>query len=210
MNALLTHGSPKSFFAIHGLSFKFNIKKDSRFIMAKKKSSFFKDFRDFISRGNVVDMAVGVVIGGSFGKIVTGLVNYIINPFIGIFMKQGSLDTIKTVISEPEFDPAGLEIVPEVAIQWGTWIQTVIDFLITAFCIFVVVRVISAARNKLEAKKIAEAEAKAAEEAVKAEVDKKAAEEAAAALAEKQAALDASILKQEALLAEIRDLLKNK
>lgn len=178
--------------------------------MAKKKSSFFKDFRDFISRGNVVDMAVGVVIGGSFGKIVTGLVNYIINPFIGIFMKQGSLDTIKTVISEPEFDPAGLEIVPEVAIQWGTWIQTIIDFLITAFCIFVVVRVITAARNKLEAKKIAEAEAKAAEEAVKAEADKKAAEEAATALAEKQAALDASILKQEALLAEIRDLLKNK
>lgn len=178
--------------------------------MAKKKSSFFKDFRDFISRGNVVDMAVGVVIGGSFGKIVTGLVNYIINPFIGIFMKQGSLDTIKTVISEPEFDPAGLEIIPEVAILWGTWIQTVIDFLITAFCIFVVVRVITAARNKLEAKKIAEAEAKAAEEAAKAEADKKAAEEAAAALAEKQAALDASILKQEALLAEIRDLLKNK
>lgn len=178
--------------------------------MAKKKSSFFKDFRDFISRGNVIDMAVGVVIGGSFGKIVTGLVNYIINPFIGIFMKQGSLDTIKTVISEAVIGADGVEVTPEVAILWGTWIQTILDFVITAFCIFVVVRLITAMRNKLEAKKIAEAEAKAAEEAAKAEADKKAAEEAAAALAAKQAQLDASILKQEALLAEIRDLLKNK
>lgn len=178
--------------------------------MAKKKSSFFKDFRDFISRGNVIDMAVGVVIGGSFGKIVTGLVNYIINPFIGLFMKEGSLDTIKTVISEAVVDAEGVEVTPEVAILWGTWVQTILDFLITAFCIFVVVRLITAMRNKLEAKKIAEAEAKAAEEAAKAEADKKAAEEAAAALAEKQAQLDASILKQEALLAEIRDLLKNK
>lgn len=178
--------------------------------MAKKKSSFWKDFRDFISRGNVIDMAVGVVIGGSFGKIVTGLVNYIINPFIGIFMKQGSLDTIKTVISEAVIGADGAEVTPEVAILWGTWIQTILDFVITAFCIFVVVRIITATRNKLEAKKIAEAEAKAEEKAAKAEADAKAAEEAAAALAAKQAQLDASILKQEALLAEIRDLLKNK
>lgn len=178
--------------------------------MAKKKRSFWKDYRDFISRGNVIDMAVGVVIGGSFGKIVTGLVNYIINPFIGIFMKQGSLDTIKTVISEAVIGADGVEVTPEVAILWGTWIQTILDFVITAFCIFVVVRIITATRNKLESKKIAEAEAKAAEEAAKAEADAKAAEEAAAALAAKQAQLDASILKQEALLAEIRDLLKNK
>lgn len=179
--------------------------------MAKKKSSFWKDFRDFVSRGNIIDMAVGVVIGGSFGKIVTGLVNFIINPAIGIFMKQGSLDTIKTVITEAELDPAtGLEVTPEVAILWGTWLQTILDFIITAFCIFLVVRIIMSAKNKLEAKRIAEEEAKAAAEAAKAEADKKAAEEAAAALAEKQAQLDASILKQEALLSEIRDLLKNK
>lgn len=170
----------------------------------KKKNSFWKDFRSFISRGNVIDMAVGVVIGGSFGKIVTGLVNYIINPFVGIFMKQGSLDTIKTVITEAELDPVtGLELVPEVAILWGTWIQTILDFIITAFCIFVVVRLITAARNKLEAEKIAE-------EAAKAAAAKAAADEAAAVLAAKQEALDSSILKQEALLAEIRDLLKNK
>ena len=58
--------------------------------MAKhKKSTFFKDFKAFISKGNVVDMAVGVVIGGAFGKIVTGLVNYIINPFVGLFCQVG-------------------------------------------------------------------------------------------------------------------------
>ena len=57
--------------------------------MAKhnKKSTFFKDFKAFISKGSVVDMAVGVVIGGAFGKIVTGLVNYIINPVVGLFVK---------------------------------------------------------------------------------------------------------------------------
>ena len=59
---------------------------------------FMGEFKKFITRGNVVDMAVGVVIGGSFGKIVTGLVNYIINPFVGIFVKQGSLDSLKTII----------------------------------------------------------------------------------------------------------------
>lgn len=175
-----------------------------------KKSTFFKDFKAFITRGNVIDMAVGVVIGGSFGKIVTGLVNYIINPFIGIFMKGGSLDSIKTVIEEAKLNELGEVTTPEVAILWGTWLQTIIDFLIVAFCIFVVLRVIMKAQKLMDAKKIAEAEAKAKEEEEKANAEKAAAEAAAAALAEKQAALDASVLAQEKLLAEIRDLLKNK
>ena len=66
----------------------------------KKKSTFMKDFKAFIAKGNIIDMAVGVVIGASFGKIVTGLVNYIINPFVGMFIRSGSLDGIKTVIQE--------------------------------------------------------------------------------------------------------------
>ncbi len=177
----------------------------------KKKSTFWKDFKAFITRGNVIDMAVGVVIGGSFGKIVTGLVNYIINPFVGMFIKSGSLDGVKTVIT-PAVVNAETDAVEtaEVAILWGTWLQTIIDFLITAFCIFVVLRVIMRAKNKLEAKRQAEEEAAAA--AAKAEADRKAAEAAAAAAvaAEKQAQLDASILEQSKLLAEIRDLMKNK
>ncbi len=170
---------------------------------------FFSEFKKFISKGNVIDMAVGVVIGGSFGKIVTGLVNYIINPFVGIFVKQGSLDSLKTVIHEaiPEVvDETGavtVAAVPEVAILWGTWLQTIIDFLITALCIFVVITVIARGRARLEAKKLAEEAAK------KAEADAKA-KEAADALAAKQAQLDASVLQQAELLSEIRDLLKAK
>lgn len=182
--------------------------------MKKKAVSFLTDFKKFITRGNVVDMAVAVVVGASFNKIVTGLVNMIINPFIGIFMKQGSLDGIKTVIKPAVLDEAGNVTTAEVAILWGSWVQTIIDFLIVAFCLFVVIRVIMNLKNAFEAKENAEkaaAEAAAAEKAKaeKAEADAKAAAEAAA-IAEKQAKLDASIMAQETLLAEIRDLLKNK
>ena len=168
---------------------------------------FMGEFKKFITRGNVIDMAVGVVIGGSFGKIVTGLVNYIINPFVGIFVKNGSLDSLRTVIHpavEEVIDEAGNVVTAataEVAILWGTWLQTVIDFLITALCIFIVIHTISRIRERFEADKIA-AEAKAKKEA-----EEKAKEEAAAEAA-RQEAFKNSILQQEALLAEIRDLLK--
>ncbi|MBE6637492.1 MAG: large conductance mechanosensitive channel protein MscL [Ruminococcaceae bacterium] len=168
---------------------------------------FFEDFKKFIYKGNVVDMAVGVVIGGSFGKIVTGLVNYVINPFIGIFVKSGNLDSLKTVIhpAVPEtVDELGNVIAAgsaEVAILWGTWLQTIIDFLITAFCIFIVLRILTATKNKLEAKKIA------AEAEAKKEADAKAAAEKAAAAA-KEAAFNESVMQQSILLTEIRDLLK--
>ena len=166
-----------------------------------KKSTFMKDFKAFITKGNIIDMAVGVVIGGSFGKIVTGLVNYIINPFVGMFIKSGSLDGIKTVIREAELDATGAVVAEEVAILWGTWAQTVIDFLITAFCIFVVLRIIMNIKNRFESEKIAAAEKEAAEAKAKAD-------EEAAALKARQDALEESTLKQAELLAEIRDLLK--
>ena len=176
----------------------------------KKKGTFWKDFKAFITRGNVIDMAVGVVIGGAFGKIVTGLVNYIINPVCGLFIKSGALDDVKTVLKEAVLNAEGEIETAEVAILWGTWLQTIMDFIITAFCIFVVLRIIMRAKNTLEHKKMLEAEAAA--EAAKADADRKAAEAAAvaAAAAEKQAQLDASIIEQAKLLAEIRDLMKNK
>lgn len=174
----------------------------------KLKTTFFTDFKAFITKGNVVDMAVGVVVGGSFSKIVTGLVNYIINPFVAIFVKSGNLDSIKTVITKAVVDADGVVTTPEVAILWGTWLQTVIDFLITAFCIFVVLRIMMSAKNAIEYEKI-EAE-KAAKEAAdkKAEEEKAAREAEAAALAEKQAQLEQAQLDQAKLLSEIRDLLK--
>lgn len=176
--------------------------------MSKKKSTFWKDFKAFITRGNVVDMAVGVVIGKAFGNIVTGLVNYIINPFIGIFMKSGSLDDIKTVITPAEIAEDGTVLTKEVALLWGTWFQTILDFLIVAFCIFAVLRILMKIKNTLEADKIAAAEAKAAEEKAKAEAEKAAAEEKAAALAKRQEELEEATLRQAQLLAQIKDLLE--
>ena len=179
--------------------------------MAKKKSTFGADFKKFISRGNVVDMAVGVVVGGAFSKIVTGFVNYVINPFVALFLPAGSLDEIKTVTKEAVVEVVdGVETVvtPEVAILWGTWLQTIIDFLIIAFCIFCVVRVINKLRDKATEKEtLAKAEAEAAAAAAAAE--KAAAEaEAAKAKAEEEAAFRASIMKQTELLAEISKSLK--
>ena len=176
--------------------------------MAKKKSTFGADFKKFISRGNVVDMAVGVVVGGAFSKIVTGFVNYIINPFVGIFLKSGSLDSIKTVITPEELNEAGEVVKAEVALLWGTWAQTVIDFLIIAFCIFCVVRVINKIRDKANEKEnLAKAEADAA---AKKAADEKAAADAAAAKAkaDEEAAFRASIMKQTELLEEISKSLK--
>ena len=169
---------------------------------------FFGEFKKFITRGNVIDMAVGVVVGGSFSKIVNGLVTLIINPFVGMFIKSGSLDSIKTVIHpavEEVVDETGAvvqEAVTEVAILWGTWFQTIIDFIITAFCIFVVIHIISRIRTRLEADKL-EAEAKA-----KADADAKAKAEKEAEAA-RQEAFNNSIMQQEALLREIRDLMKD-
>lgn len=182
----------------------------------KKKSTFWSDFKKFITKGNVVDMAVGVVIGGAFGKIVTGLVNYVINPFVGIFVRSGSLDSLKTIIHpavEEVKDATGAVITPasaEVAILWGTWLQTIIDFIITAFCIFVVLRIMVKAKEKIEAKKIAEEKAKAEAEKAKADAEKAAADAAAALEVAKKKELDESILRQEKLLAEMCELLKSK
>lgn len=169
-----------------------------------KKTTFFKDFKAFITRGNILDMAVGVVIGGSFGKIVTGLVNNIINPFVALFVKSGSLDSIKTVITPEVIDASSGEVLTEeVAILWGTWAQTVIDFLITALCIFVFLRLIMVAKNKLEAKKLAAIATKEAEEKAKKDAE-------AAALKARQDQLEEAQINQAKLLEEIRDILKSK
>lgn len=171
---------------------------------------FIEDFKKFIFKGNVIDMAVGVVIGGSFGKIVTGLVNDIINPFVGIFVKSGNLDSIKTVISEAVYDEAGNVVTAENAILWGTWVQTIIDFLITALCIFIVLRILMKAKNTLEHKKIEEEKRKAEEEEAKAKAEKEAADAAAKAAAERQTLIEDSIIKQAELLENIRVLLEKK
>ena len=176
----------------------------------KKKSTFWSDFKKFISKGNVVDMAIGVVIGGAFGKIVTGLVNYIINPVVSLITGSGKdLDSLKTVLV-PEKIVNDVVEQKEIAILWGTWIQTIIDFLIVAFCIFLMLRLITKARATLERKKLAAEEAKAAEAAAKAEAEKKAAAEAAAVAAARQNQIEESLLNQEKLLEKICEAVSKK
>ena len=98
---------------------------------------FFKEFGKFIQRGNVLDMAVGVVIGNAFGKIVTSLVNDIIMPVIGIIIGGQDFTGLKLTVNDAE-------------IMYGSFIQNVIDFLIIAFCIFCVIRAINKINERFE------------------------------------------------------------
>ena len=178
----------------------------------KKESTFWEDFKKFITKGNVIDMAVAVVIGGAFGKITTGLVNHIITPLTSIFLGEIDLTGVKTVLVEEVLDEAGEVATPEVAILWGQWLQTIIDFLIIAFVIFVVLRIIMNVKNKMGAKEaekaaLAAAEAKAIADAEAAEAAAKAAEEKAR-LEAREAEFYANVAKQAELLAEIRDAVK--
>lgn len=111
---------------------------------------FLSDFKAFALKGNIVDMAVGVVIGGAFGKIVTSLVNDIITPLIGLLTGNISLAELKIVLAEAVLDAAGEVVTPELAITYGAFLQTVIDFLIIALSIFIVLRVAMNTRKKLE------------------------------------------------------------
>lgn len=118
---------------------------------------FFSEFKEFAMRGNVVDMAVGVIIGAAFGKIVSSLVNDIIMPLIGVVTGGMNFTDYKLVVQKAVMD--GQEIIkPEVTMNWGAWVQTVVDFLIVAFCIFVMIKFINNLRKKAERQKEAEAE----------------------------------------------------
>lgn len=111
--------------------------------------SLFSEFKEFISRGNVVDLAVGVIIGAAFGKIVTSLVEQVVMPPIGLVLGRVDFSELKWVLA-PE-NPA-TEAVEEVAIQYGAFINTLIQFLIVAAVIFLMVKAI----NKLRREKAAE------------------------------------------------------
>lgn len=110
---------------------------------------FFSEFKEFAMKGNVVDMAVGVIIGAAFGKIVTSLVNDIIMPAIGIFTGGVNFSEHKWIIQKAVMD--GAEVVtPEVAITWGAFVQAIVDFIIVAFCIFVAIKFVNQLKRKPE------------------------------------------------------------
>ena len=140
-------------------------------------SKFIQEFKEFAVKGNAVDMAVGVIIGGAFGKIVSSIVDDIIMPPIGWLIGGVQFSDLK--ITLPQLPVPGLEQAQAVTINYGNFLQTVFNFLIIAFCVFLMVKGI----NKLSKKK---------------------AEEPAVPAPEPEPS------KEEQLLSEIRDLLKNK
>lgn len=109
---------------------------------------FFEDFKAFIAKGNVIDMAVAVIIGGAFGKIVTSLVNDIVMPCISMLTGGVSVSDWKYVIT-PADEAAG---VAESAIKYGQFIQNIIDFLLIALVVFIVLRVFLTVKSKFEKK----------------------------------------------------------
>ena len=127
--------------------------------MAEEKKGFFKEFKEFITKGNILDMAVGVVVGGAFGKIVTSLVNDIVMPPIGMAIGGVDFANLKAVIQPAVLDEAGEVVKEAVSINYGNFIQTIIEFIIIALCIFLVLRGIIKAKALAEkAKKEKEAE----------------------------------------------------
>lgn len=114
--------------------------------------SFLKDFKDFAMKGNIVDMAVGVIIGGAFGAIVSSLVNDIIMPVISLVTGGDGIKNLKYVLVHAKDAAQGVAAVEEVAINYGVFIQNIVDFLIIAFCIFVALRVIMKFKKSEEAK----------------------------------------------------------
>ncbi len=119
---------------------------------------FFDEFKTFIMRGNVLDMAVGVVIATAFGKITNSLVSDIIMPVIGKITGGIDLSYLNVVIREAEFDDAGNVVREAISIGIGNFLVTIIDFIIIAFVIFVVIKAINKASEKLIKKKTEEAE----------------------------------------------------
>jgi large conductance mechanosensitive channel len=111
--------------------------------------SIVQEFKTFAMRGNVVDMAVGIVIGAAFGKIVSSLVANVIMPPIGLLLGGVDFSNLKIVIKHAYTDAAG-KAVPEVAVGYGVFINTIIDFVIIAFAIFLMIKVINMARKKKE------------------------------------------------------------
>ena len=177
---------------------------------------FFEDFKKFISRGNVVDMAVGVAVAGAFTAIVNAFTKGFISPLLALLTNDSDLASMKWILREELIDSEGVVTQTEVAILWGGLVQAVIDFLIIALTLFIVMKiwagVTKRARefNEQLSKKVHEqelAEQAAAEAKAKEEAEAKAAEEEAirqqeaARLAEEEAK-KAALLAEEARIAK--------
>ena len=116
----------------------------------KEKKGFLAEFREFISRGNVVDMAVGVIIATAFGKITTSLVGDVVMPAIGYAFGGVDLAQLNIVLQPAVLDETGAEVTAAVTIGIGSFLVTIIDFLLIALVVFLVIRGLNAAKTRLE------------------------------------------------------------
>ena len=140
----------------------------------------FEEFKKFIMRGNVLDMAVGVIVAGAFGKITTSLVNDLFMPFISWIFGARDMTALNVIVRPEIVNEAGEVTQTAITLGFGTFVATIIDFILIAFVVFMVVKLMNAAKAKLEKQK------------------------------EEEPAAPPAPSKEELLLTEIRDLLKNK
>ena len=107
-----------------------------------------KEFKEFAMRGNVVDMAVGIIIGGAFGKIISSVVSDVIMPPIGLLLGGVRFTDLKIILKEPVLDAAGAVTTAAVSINYGNFIQVTVDFLIIAMAIFMMIKAMNSMKKK--------------------------------------------------------------
>jgi large conductance mechanosensitive channel len=119
---------------------------------------FFKEFKEFAMRGNMIDLAIGIIIGGAFGKIVSSFVTDVIMPPIGLLLGNVDFSRLMIVLKPEVAATAATAAVPAVAIRYGLFINTIIDFVIIALAIFIMIHQINKFKKKEEAKPAAPSE----------------------------------------------------
>lgn len=124
----------------------------------KKKKSIFQEFKEFISKGNVMDMAVGVIIGTAFTKIVNSVVSDIIMPALGLLTGNVDFADLKIVLAEADIQGETV-VKEELAIRYGVFLDALLNFLLIAICVFAVVKIINTIKEKAAALKKEEEEA---------------------------------------------------
>ena len=118
--------------------------------LKKKTNGFLAEFRQFIARGNVLDMAVGVIVGGAFGKISTSLVNDILMPIFSMLTGGVEFSHWTWVLKEAIYNPDGSQLAAPITINYGTFLSTILDFLIIAFAVFCLIKAINRFHRKKE------------------------------------------------------------
>lgn len=124
----------------------------------EKAGGFVSEFKAFIARGNVLDMAVGVIIGGAFGKISTSLVNDVIMPAVSMLTGGIDFSDWKLILKAAVLDASGAEVTPAISINYGAFLATILDFLIIAFAVFCLIKFLNSFHRKKEAEAAAEPE----------------------------------------------------